>query len=280
MAFFLPQISFSPECGKTSEQKLEPKHLSYGQDKHNKTPSDYPSKIAKAAVAFYPIRGLNCEPSFTVTIREGGREGTPVVGIDAGFSTMFHTMQKLELSFDTTTDFWCDFEKLPGSKPHELFLMEIKKPLYGSWNMSNFSSADINTHLEKILPESVTTDLVPLVNNMGPESFYNAFGTSYLACRGGGTAFRNAVAYTAITNPTSFGEICELMNEDTKEILHNLRSKGTVSNTEIACMSWLTEKNITVFEFDNRGNIKSDVYFDFAHGKSAKSNTVYIGCFD
>lgn len=159
------------------------------------------------------------------------------------------------------------------------FLQTIKHKNFGSPTLKHFTFQDLNVGVKDILPEAITDTLWPLNVNTGHLNFYNSFCMGYLTCHNGGTLFQRAVAHRAITQPDEFLSVCEIFQENPDKVLESIRNGNSTTHTEIALLSKIVDRNITVFEFSESGKIESDCFYDLTNHGFSKAPTNYLGCF-
>lgn len=158
------------------------------------------------------------------------------------------------------------------------FLQQIKSRTFGSPTLKYFTYADLNVGIKEILPEVITDTLWPLNVNTGNLNFYNSFCLGYLTCHNGGTLFQRAVAHRAITQPNEFTRICDIFQEHPEQVLESIRYGKSPTQTEIALLSKVVDRNITVFQFNENGKIESDIFYDFNNHGVHTAPTNYLGC--
>lgn len=158
------------------------------------------------------------------------------------------------------------------------FLQQIKSRTFGSPTLKYFTYADLNVGIKEILPEVITDTLWPLNVNTGNLNFYNSFCLGYLTCHNGGTLFQRAVAHRAITQPNEFTSICDIFQEHPQHVLESIRYGKSPTQTEIALLSKVVDRNITVFQFNENGQIESDIFYDFNNHGVHTAPTNYLGC--
>lgn len=181
----------------------------------------------------------------------------------------FKNLKSIQASYTPT-------HNLPSFTTPADFLNEIRKNYWGSFSVASFKD-EVNNFTTSQLPLEIREYFTALNCELGDMNFYNAFALLYVGDTAFATSFRNAVAFDVITNPEKFQDTCNLLNEGSCDVVRNLQASGAPTTTEILVLSQLTDRNITVFEFDENMQLKSDVYFDAHPNRDTGIDTIYLG---